>query len=125
MEMQDWEDKQLDKDLIGDGKLYSPENCVFVSRSLNQMLNFGASGEHPVGVCRHKSGKFAANVKTNGDRKHLGLFLSPDEAHSAWCKAKLDIAQSYLVSETNPRVRYAIECGIAKLKAKHGRDLSQ
>jgi len=115
MELQDWKDKQLDKDLIGDGKLYSPDNCVFVSRSLNQMLNSGISGEYPIGVCRHKSGRFVANVKTNGDRKYLGLFPSPEEAHSAWRTAKLEIAQGYLASETNPRVRYAIECGIAKL----------
>ena len=102
METQDWEDKQLDKDLIGDGKLYSPENCVFVSRSLNQMLNCGASGEYPIGVCRHKSGKFAANVKTKGDRKYLGLFSSPDEAHSAWRIAKLEIARGYLERKTIP-----------------------
>lgn len=34
--------------------------------------------------------------------------------------AKLEIADSYLASESNPRVRYAIQCGIAKLQCKYG-----
>jgi len=119
MEMQDWKGKQLDKDFIGDGKLYSPENCVFIPGPLNRLLTDSAAirGEHPIGVSWDKlCGKFTAKVKVNGKKKHLGMFISADDAHKAWLAAKIEIANSYLANESNPRVRYAIECGIAKLK---------
>jgi len=35
---QDWEGKQLDKDLLGDTYKYSPENCCFISRELNCLI---------------------------------------------------------------------------------------
>lgn len=57
-----------------------------------------------------------AYVSINGKRKYLGLFDNPDDAHEAWYLAKLEIAKEYLAKETNPRIRYAIECGIEKLE---------
>lgn len=122
MELQDWGGKQLDKDLIGDGKLYSPETCVFISGALNNLFNENGSqrGDLPIGVCWHKpAGKFISTVKINGKKKTLGYFASPAEAHSEWYLAKMEIARSYLDTETNTRVRHAIECGIAKLQAKY------
>lgn len=38
MQTQDWEGKELDKDLKGDGKTYSPETCMFVSKKVNMFL---------------------------------------------------------------------------------------
>lgn len=117
MEQQDWEGKQLDKDLIGDGKLYSPENCVFVSMALNGLFlgNGAIRGDCPIGVFWDKQkGKYRAGIRVDGKRKHLGLFASADEAHEAWRIAKIEIANLFLENESNPRVRYAIECGIAK-----------
>lgn len=120
MELQDWRGKQLDKDLIGDGKLYSPHNCVFVSQALNVFfLDSGATrGDYPIGVCWNtQKGKFMATIRVNGKRKHLGLFISAVQAHEAWRKVKLELADAFLANETNPRVRYAIECGITKLQS--------
>lgn len=54
------------------------------------------------------------------DDRVLGLFATPDDALAAWLNAKLEIANGYLASESNPRVRYAIECGIEKLQCKYG-----
>lgn len=123
METQDWKDKELDKDLIGDGKLYSPDNCVFVSQALNKLFtdHGAARGEHPIGVSWHKMlKKYRARIAINGKQKYLGLFANPDDALAAWLNAKLEIANGYLASESNPRIRYAIECGIAKLQCKYG-----
>lgn len=119
MELQDWKGKQLDKDLIGDSKLYSPENCVFVSHALNSLFcdSRAIRGDCPIGVDFDKQrGKYRASINASGKHKHLGYFTSADDAHSAWLKAKIEIANNFLANETNPRVRYAIECGIAKLK---------
>lgn len=123
METQDWKDKELDKDLIGNGKLYSPDNCVFVSQALNKLFtDSGASrGELPIGVYwEKKDKKYRARVAINGKRKHLGYFANPDDALSAWLNAKLEIANAFLDNESNTRIRYAIECGIAKLQRKYG-----
>lgn len=41
METQDWERKELDKDLLMEGnKEYGPNFCVFISRELNLFLDF-------------------------------------------------------------------------------------
>lgn len=127
MRAQEWEGKQLDKDLIGDGKMYLPDNCLFVSQALNSFFtDSGASrGEHPIGVYWVKqSGKYKAQIRVNGKQKNLGFFTSPDEAHAAWYNAKLEIANGFLENESNPRIRYAIECGIAKLQCKYGSALA-
>lgn len=118
METQDWEGKQLDKDFIGDGKLYSPENCVFISQALNLLFvdSNATRGEYPLGVCWNKAlSKFQANIRANGKLKHLGLFASAEDAHAAWLSAKIEIAKGFIAIETNPRIRHAIECKITKL----------
>lgn len=38
MEKKDWEGNVLDKDLKGDGKLYSPDTCMFIPNELNSFL---------------------------------------------------------------------------------------
>lgn len=40
------------------------------------------------GVCWHKkSSKWSAEIKYNGSRKYLGLFLSKEDAHEFYCLA--------------------------------------
>jgi len=97
MEQQDWEGKELDKDLLGDGKLYSPINCCFLSPDLNKFLldRFAARGEYPIGVSWHKRrNKFQASCKNplTKSQDYLGLFSCPNEAHLAWKKRKRELA---------------------------------
>ena len=84
MEKQDWQGKQLDKDIKKiDNKIYSPENCLFVTTRINCLFNDcgSAQGIYPVGVSFHKSTqKFIARCSRNGKRIHLGVFSSPEEA---------------------------------------------
>ena len=94
MEQQDWEGKELDKDLLFKGnKVYSPETCIFVHRKVNMFTNTrGASrGEYMIGVYWHKTaGKFAAQCSDPlvDSRGHLGLFNTEIEAHTAWKNQK-------------------------------------
>lgn len=39
MEQQDWQGKELDKDLIGTGRLYSPRTCIFIPLGLNASIS--------------------------------------------------------------------------------------
>jgi hypothetical protein len=105
MKTQDWVDKELDKDLLGDGKLYSPETVVFVTQRVNTFMSDcrAARGEWPIGVC--KVGKrFQANIRDTGDKSHIGYFDTPEEAHQAWRAAKIKIGERLIAEQTDPRV---------------------
>jgi hypothetical protein len=95
MEKQDWEGKHLDKDLLEDGnKVYSPENCIFVSRAINNLLtdSAGKRGVYPQGVSISKcSGKYAAQCKVNGRVKHLGYFNTIAEAETTYLTFKAGV----------------------------------
>ena len=114
METQDWEDKQLDKDLLLEGnKVYSPETCVFVTRMVNMFtIDSGASrGEWLIGVDWHKgAGKFRASCSNpfTQKREHLGYFDSEQEAHNTWLKRKLELAKELAAIQPDTRVAEAL-----------------
>ena len=77
----------LDKDLLGNGKIYSKETICFVPHEINAFLTNKKSGndEYPVGVLFHKaSGKLISQITINSKRKYLGLFDNPYDAFSAY-----------------------------------------
>lgn len=111
MEKQDYEYKVLDKDLLGDGKLYSPKTCAFILPETNTFLtdrkNF--RGELPIGVHKHSSGKYQARCgNLKGGRVHLGTFSCPNEAHIAWKTHKHKLALILSEQESDTRVRHAL-----------------
>ena len=120
-EQQDWEGKQLDKDIIfPNNKVYSPETCAFVSCVTNVFVlaSDASRGEHPLGVCwEKKAGKFRAYCSNQFTKKteYLGLFSCPYEAHEAWRRCKYELAQLVAETETDVRVvealkkRYSVE----------------
>ena len=114
MECQDWEDKQLDKDLLFEGnKVYSPETCVFVSGAVNMfMTDSGATrGEWLIGVNWNKRvGKFQSqcNNPFTKKREYLGLFVNELEAHKVWLKRKLELARQLAAEQTDKRVGKAL-----------------
>lgn len=89
---QDWEGKELDKDILVVGnKVYSPETCCFVTHAVNSLLtdHARARGKWPQGVHFDKaSDKFFAQIKLYGQPKYLGRYDTPEEASAAYIKAK-------------------------------------
>ena len=114
MEVQDWECKQLDKDLLFSGnRVYSAETCVFVSSIVNSFtIDCTASrGEWLVGVDWNKrAGKFMSRCRNPFTKKseYLGLFLNEVEAHQAWLKCKLELAYLLAAEQTDGRVAKAL-----------------
>lgn len=110
----DWEDKQLDKDLLCEGnKVYNPETCVFVSGMVNTFtVDCGtARGEWLIGVCWDKgTSKFMSQCRNPFTKKneHLGRFTCEKEAHQAWIKRKLELAKELAAIQTDPRVAEAL-----------------
>ena len=86
MEVQDWKGKHLDKDiLIKNNKVYSSSTCIFVTRDVNTLLhkNLKQRGPHPIGVTFEAS-KYKALCSTQGKRRYLGHYETPEEAHEAY-----------------------------------------
>lgn len=85
---------QIDKDILVRGnKVYSPETCTLVPHEINTMLcdNPTKRGCLPIGVCYAKDrGKYGASVMIEKRKKHLGFFMTADEASSAYAVAKSD-----------------------------------
>lgn len=114
MEQQDWQNRQLDKDLLSPGnKLYGPETCVFVDRVVNMFLTDrgNARGNWPTGVCWHSAvKKFMASCSNplTGKQEHLGCFTCPDTAHAAWKSRKHELACLLADQQTDPRVAEAL-----------------
>ena len=114
MMAQDWQGKQLDKDLLIRGnKVYSPTSCVFVDTMTNNFTTDSgrARGEYPIGVSFNKPlGKFQAQCQNPFAKKRetLGYFLCANQAHLAWKKRKHELACQLADLQTDPRVAEAL-----------------
>lgn len=114
MEKQDWEGKELDKDLLIRGnKIYGPDTCLFISKSVNSFLveRQNHRGQWPIGVSwQAREGKFAAqcNEFLTGKRKHLGYYQNPDDAHRAWLEYKKCQIKDLIEQEQDPIVAKAL-----------------
>lgn len=83
----------VDKDILcKSNKIYSPDNCVFVPQSINNLFvkREASRGEYPIGVSYHKtSNKFRASCN-NVDKKSiiLGDFDNPVDAFNEYKRFK-------------------------------------
>jgi hypothetical protein len=81
---------QLDKDILIKGnKVYSPDTCRMIPKSLNTLLTDCAAtrGDYPQGVCQHQGG-FVAQLSKRGVRFYIGCFNTPELAYEAYKSAK-------------------------------------
>ena len=101
MQNQDWQGKDLDKDIINYGnKIYSPDNCCFVERHVNNLIldNKLIRGKYPVGVTYHKrDGVYHARIKKCGKHIYLGSSSTPEGASNIYKIAKVN----YILEITN------------------------
>lgn len=124
MEQQEWEGKQLDKDLLIVGnKVYSPETCVFVDRVVNAFIvdSKASRGDWPIGVSLSKSGKFKSYCCnwTTGKMDYLGLFSCPVKAHNTWLSHKLKLAKLLAAEQNDLRVANALISRYEDYKEEH------
>ena len=112
MVIQDWEGKQLDKDLLVEGnKVYSAVTCIFLSHSVNSFTTDRGNdrGEWMIGVSWDK-GKFMSRCSNPFTKKveYLGRFTCEFEAHQEWLKRKLELAKELAAIQTDKRVAEAL-----------------
>jgi hypothetical protein len=98
MMQQDWEGRQLDKDLLVEGnRVYGPETCRFIDQKLNTFLsdNKARRGEYPLGVhwCNTTQRMIAKCWDSfSGKVTLLGYPATPEEGHLAWLRYKHQLA---------------------------------
>lgn len=107
MEQQPWEGNELDKDILGDGTIYSPGTCCFVPRVVNMFWSKSSRNGHDLAGAsfRKKSGRYMAQCAIGGRNVALGYFDTELDAHRAWVSAK-ESAMAILLESVNlePRV---------------------
>jgi len=124
METQDWENKELDKDLlVYKNKAYSPETCCFVPREINLFLVLSDKirGSYPVGVSLHSDNRcnseaLVAYIKDGKSSKYLGRFKDQTLAHKAWQEAKIERGEVLKLKQTNTLIIKGLTRVINKLK---------
>lgn len=113
METKDWKGKDLDKDLLTNERIYSPDTCLFIPHKLNCFLTKSnkARGEFPIGVGYYKNyGNYVARVSVDNKTKHLGYFDTPEEAHKAWQQGKIGVIEIMLQRYgDDPLIRKGLE----------------
>lgn len=113
MEQQDWEGKELDKDLLfPNNKVYGPETCVFINHTVNSFITEIKSkrSDLPTGVNLDSyTGRYKATVRfDNGKYLTIGRFDTPEEAFSAWLTKKLELAEDLAAKQSDIRVAEAL-----------------
>lgn len=83
---------QLDKDILGNRKLYSPENCCFIPKEINQALilpRASLSDEHLVGMYYDaRLNKYIAQARVGKTNSYIGCFETQEEAYIAYKSVK-------------------------------------
>lgn len=113
MEQQDWQGKELDKDLLVLGnKVYSPETCMFISSNINSFLNMNSKNRDkvPLGVQKAYNG-FVAWCRNPLEKKaeYLGLHKTSTEAHHVWLKRKQEFALMLADTQTDERLAKSLK----------------
>lgn len=114
MEKQDWEGKELDKDLLVKGnKVYGPETCVFLDPEVNMFLTERENnkGEYPTGVYFNKQIKrFIAKCSNVSAKKqeYLGTFEDIEEATKVYREFKYEQACVLASRQSDQRVVEAL-----------------
>jgi len=100
MKSQNWENKQLDKDLMGNGKLYSAKSCVFLSPELNKALVVRNGYKQTMGVSWDtERGRWMMAISRHG-KKLNKRFDDKSEAMFEYCKLRIRYIMSFMHSST-------------------------
>jgi hypothetical protein len=112
METQDFEGKQLDKDILVQGnKVYSPETCIFVTNDVNNLFikSDASRGKYKLGVDFKKhNGKYIARCSVNGKSKYLGCYITEEEAYQVYKIFKTAYIRSIALEQTDERLKQAM-----------------
>ena len=87
---------QLDKDFLGDGKLYSPETCCWLPSHINNMFSDGNCKDTMMKGIKQSPYGFELKMSLKGKMKHVGTFKTLQDAIAKRRQVKLDYIRSEL-----------------------------
>lgn len=95
------DDYQMDKDLLGNGKLYSKTTCCFLPRKINMFLvkHENRRGNLPIGVslCNNRLKPYRVRgLNIDGNNVEIGRYSSVSEAFEAYKVFKKMRAEEFL-----------------------------
>ncbi len=96
----EWPENDIDhKNGIRDDNRFINLRDVTRSENLqNQRKSRSDKGTGLLGACFDKSrGKFLASIKLNGQKKYLGRFPTPEQAHAAYLTAKRQLHPACMI----------------------------
>lgn len=112
METQDWQGKQLDKDILcgTSEKIYSPETCAFITERTNFFVQRSLTGKSTGATYDGLNKKWRAQINNHltGKKVNLGRFNSKIEAEIAWAEQKHKLSIMVAETESDPRVVKAL-----------------
>ncbi len=92
-------DYQLDKDILSESKIYSPKNCILVTKQINSFIIEKSRDKGlPTGVCYNtQRGKLSVYCRNPFTKKteNLGYAGSQEEGHSLWKQRKLEHVEEF------------------------------
>lgn len=100
---QNWKGKHLDKDLLKQGnKVYSPENCIFVSCKINNLIK-RKKGKYSKGVSYNKkTKKFESYCSDGGKLVRIGCFDSESDAYESYKLFKTKVIKDIANKQQEP-----------------------
>lgn len=111
MQTCNWEGKQLDKDLLGGGKLYSPETCCFLPKNINLFIRDGVAGVSGlIGAIKKDHYGYYCQVRDPFTKKKIssGIFVTPEESRRCWLEMKCYYAEKLSETIEDERVAKAL-----------------
>tara|TARA_R110002096_G_scaffold372765_1_gene566303 strand:+ start:49 stop:681 length:633 start_codon:yes stop_codon:yes gene_type:complete len=124
MEGQDWENKQLDKDIKFSGnKEYSPLKCLFVDQSLNKLFlknENRKTNNLPTGVTLDKrTNTYQVKLRRSGVIKYIGSSKNITIAERMYIEAKNDYIRE--CAEANPEIGKYLLNNLLKLPSSNSK----
>ena len=108
----EWEECQLDKDLLVSGnKIYGPNTCLFVPRTVNSFLteNRVNNNKDHIGIRLGSNGFYSAQVRYGKNNRWIsGEIFDLELASLVYDEKKLQIAELLSFHQSNPMVASAL-----------------
>ncbi|MCS2164614.1 hypothetical protein [Scandinavium manionii] len=93
------ENWQVDKDIMGDGTLYSPGTCIMVPPEVNLLFRDSTNGTGYKGVYPNGSGMYYARIRKHSVLETIGTYSTAEEAHQEYLSERAiilhELAEKY------------------------------